>query len=313
MSSSYSHKGSFKIVLIIFLVPVLALAGFLFFATAQLRRSDEEVLKTYQPASKVTELAEKNGLTDKGKAILYRADPIFVDASTFKRYCAAGGVEALACIGPKAGGGPFGGRQIFLLEIDDPKFADHKYAASIHEMLHHAYDRLSQSEKEQLNTLLDQELSKYQNDPHLTTVIETLDKKSKKGKDDIHSELHSKFGVEYKDISPQLEEYYKQYFVNRNKVVDLFQKGGFNSRVRRIDQLKYELNPLNTKLTNMNNQLTSLKNSGDVDKFNSLVGQFNGLVNQYNAKVAEINKVHKEVEGFYTYFNPDYKPPEEKK
>jgi len=108
MSSSYSHKGSFKIVLIIFLVPVLALAGFLFFATAQLRRSDEEVLKTYQPASKVTELAEKNGLTDKGKAILYRADPIFVDASTFKRYCAAGGVEALACIGPKAGGGPFG-------------------------------------------------------------------------------------------------------------------------------------------------------------------------------------------------------------
>lgn len=305
--------GCFKIALIIILTPILIFGGFLFFATSELRRSDEEVLKTYKPTPEVAEIAQKNTLTDEGKAILFRADPKFIDAETFIKYCQtiSRGIEALACIAPKVGGGPFGGRQIYLLEIDDPKFADHKYSATIHEMLHSAYQRLSSDEEKSVNALLDTELSKHQEDPHLKAVIEIL--KSKKGNKAILEEMHSKFAVEYKELSPEIEEYYKQYFTDRSKVVDLFQKGGFNSRVRRLDQINRELGALNPKLTEMNGQLVALKNSGDIDRFNSLVGQYNSLVGQYNGKVSESKKVFSEVEKFYKYFNPDYKPPEEKK
>ncbi|MBI2595113.1 hypothetical protein HYW46_00060 [Candidatus Daviesbacteria bacterium] len=306
----------FEIILILLALPfLLILAGllFVFIGTAGQRTSDEDVLKSYKPAAEIVEIAEKNTLTTKGKATFYRADPEIVEGDVFRKYCFANGVEALGCNAPKPGGGPFGGRKIFLLKIDDPKFSDHKYSAAIHEMLHSAYNRLSSDEKKRINALLETELDKYQDDPHLTGPLEILKKRKNSNIKTIQEELHSKFAVEYKELSPELEKYYKQYFTDRSKVVELFQKGGFNSRVRRLDQINSELGALNPKLTAMDNQLVLLKNSGDIDKFNSLVGQYNSLVGQYNANVAESKKVFSEVEKFYQYFNPDYKPPEEKK
>lgn len=304
--------GCFKITLIIIALPIFLLGGFLYFSTAELRRSDENILKTYKPTPEIADIAEKNTLTDEGKATFYRSNPTFVDGDAYIKYCQtlARGIESLACNAPKPGGGPFGGRQIFLLQIDDPKFVDHKYSAAVHEMLHSAYQRLPSSEKKRLGSLLDEELTKRQDDPHLSSVLDIV--KEKKGSKEIQNELHSKFGVEYRNLSAELEEYYKQYFVDRSKVVDLFQRGGFNSRVRKMDQLKQELGVLNGKLTNMSSQLTAYKNSGDVDKFNSLVSQFNSMVSQYNTKVSETNKIYSEVEKFYQYFDPSYKPPEEK-
>lgn len=307
--------GCLGVGLIILAIPILLIGGFFFFATAELRKSDEEVLKTYQPSAEIADIAEKNTLTDKGKATLYRSDPKLVDAQSFMKSCQtkARGIEPLGCIAPKPGGGPFGGRQIFLLQIDDPRFAGHKYAAAIHEMLHSAYDRLGTDEKKRVNTLLDQELAKRQDDIHLTDPIETLKKRKGSTIKDIQSELHSKFGVEYSDLSPELEDYYKQYFADRTKAVALFKSGGFNSRTSRMDEIRYELNGLAPQLTSMENQLTAYQNAGDAASFNSLLGKYNNMVYQYNALVAESQGIFSEVEQFYKYFNPDYKPPEQKK
>lgn len=139
--------GCLTWILIIIGTPILLFAGLFYFGSSELRRSDEEVLKTYKPSAEIADIAEKNTLTEKGKAALYRAQPEFVDGEVFRKYCLGNGVEALACVGPKRGGGPFGGRQIHLLKIDDPQFADHKYAAAMHEMLHAIYDRLSSMKK----------------------------------------------------------------------------------------------------------------------------------------------------------------------
>lgn len=308
--------GYLKVLLIIIAVPILGIGGLIFFGTSELRRSDEEVLKTYQPTSEIADIAEKNALTDKGKAAFYRANPEIIDAEIFKKYCKVNGIEALACVGPKRGGGPFGGRQIHLLKIDDPEFSDHKYAAAMHEMLHAEYDRLSSSEKTRVNSLLEQEFStKHKDNYHLLYTKSTLEKANaeKRSKQTFLEELHSKFGVEYSDLLPELEEYYKQYFADRTKVVALYKNGGFNSRARRIDEIRYELNLLAPRLTSMESQLTAYQNAGDQEEFNSLIGQYNSTVAQYNAMVAESQRLYSEVEQFYTYFNPDYKPPEERK
>lgn len=303
--------GCFRIFLIVLSIPVLVIGGLILFGTSELRRSDEEVLKTYQPSPEVAEIAEKNALTDKGKATFYRSNPEFVDGDIFRKYCVVDGIEGLACVGPRRGGGPFGGRQIFLLKISDPKFSDHKYSAAVHEMLHAAYERLSPSEKNGLNKLLEEELSKRADDIHLMGPVNILKGKGKKNKD-IDSELHSKFGVEYSDLSPELEDYYRQYFKDRTKVVELFKNGGFNSRVRRIDEIRSETEKLAPQLKSMENQLTVYQNSGDAENFNNLLGQYNSMVAQYNAKAMESQTIYNEIQEFYKYFRPDYKPPENK-
>lgn len=307
-------KGCLKIFLIIIFSPIILVLGAMavtVIASIIQNKPDAEVLKSYKPTAEIAEIAERNGLTDKGKAQFYRDDPTFVDAASFIKYCRtqARGIEPLGCNAPRPGGGPFGGRQVFLLKIDDPRFADHKYSAAVHEMLHSAYNRLTSKEEKRINALLDQEFSKSQ-DPSLKEVIERL-KKIKKGEAKATwSELHSKFAVEYSELSPELEDYYKQYFLDRRKVVELFQQGGFGSRVARIDGIRYELSLLAPQLTSMQNQLTAYQNAGDEAGFNSLIGQYNSGVSQYNAKVAESQKAYDEIQEFYKYFNPDYQPPE---
>jgi hypothetical protein len=299
--------GCLPIILVLIGLPILAIGGFIFFASAGLRVSDEEVLKTYQPSAAIAEIAEKTFLTQKGLATFYRDDPELVDGDTFRKYCFANGVEALACNAPKPGGGPFGGRKIFLLNIEDPNFEDHKYSAAVHEMLHSAYTRLSSSERKEIDNLLNQELARHQDDPHLTGPIEILKSRGSKEKD-ILDELHAKFGVEYIDISEELEEYYSLYFSDRAKIVDLFASGGFNSRIRRMEVLRQEAVDLDSQLRSMKAQLGSYQNSGDDTSYNNLVGPFNNLVVQYNSKANESQRIYNEVKDFYTYFNPDYQP-----
>ena len=306
--------GCFRVALIIILVPIVLLGGFIFFATADLRRSDEDILKAYQPSAEIADIVEKNTLTEKGRAALYRSDPQIVDAETFAKDCRtkARGVEPLACFAPKPGGGPFGGKQIFLLKIDDPRFSDHKYAAAVHEMLHIAYIRLSSDEKKRINSLLEQELKKHQDDLHLMEVVNVL--KDRKGdQKDVVDELHSKFGVEYGDLSPELEDYYKQYFNDRIKVVALFKSGGFNSRVRRMDEISYELKTLTPKIKSLESQLTAYQNANDQAGFNSIIGQYNNMVSQYNGLAGESQRIYSEIQEFYKYFNPNYQPPQKSK
>jgi len=260
---------------------------------------DKNAFQKYELTSEITDIAQTITLTENAKDTFYRVEPRFADAPDFIKFCktVARGVEALACHTTKPYGGPFSGRTIILLQINDPRFIDHKYAAAAHELLHVIYGQLNSEEKNRLNNLLNQELDNHKADTHLNVIIEEL-KRIGKGQEDIVDELHSKFGVEYNDISPDLEEYYGQYFTNRQKVVELYIKGGFAGRVRRIDQLNQELKVLD-------NQLTAFKNSGDLEKYNGLIGD-------YNTKVSEINKTYQEVQEFYTLFNPDYTPPKEK-
>ncbi len=267
--------------------------------------SDESIVKKFPPSAEIADIALQDTFTDKGKAMLYRTKPEFVNGETFRARCIADGVEGLACTDTQ---------QTTFLQIDDPKFIDHKYSAAAHEMLHVAYHKLKDSEKPPLNALLDQELAKHQDDYHLTGILDMLKEKKAGDTETLYSELHSKFGVEYAELIPELEEHYRLYFTDRAQVVRLYQNGGFNSRVRRIDQLNKEGKVLETKINAIESTLRSLQADGvtDIDGYNAKVNQVNALIRQYNAKAAESKKVFAEVETFYRYFNPNYKTPEAK-
>lgn len=269
--------------------------------------SDEGIIKKYPPTAEIADIALQNTFTDKGKAMLYRTKPEFVDGETFRARCVADGVEGLACTNTQ---------QTTFLQINDPNFVDHKYSAATHEMLHVAYHKLKDSEVTALNILLDQELARHQDDSHLTGILDMLKEKKAGDTETMYSELHSKFGVEYEELIPALEEHYRLYFSDRSQVVRLYKNGGFNSRVRRIDQLNKEGQALEAKINALDSTLRSLQAAGvaneDVDAFNAKVNQINSLIRQYNAKAAESSRVFAEIETFYRYFNPNYKSPEAK-
>lgn len=264
---------------------------------------DKNAFQKYELTAEVKDIAEKITLTDKAKEFFWKLEPRFISAADFIKFCqtVARGIEALACLAPKPYGGPFAGHAILLLQMDDPRFINHKYSAAAHELLHYAYRQLSAEEKERLNSLLDQEWAKHEAEPHLQAAIGEL-KRLEEEEEEIFSELHSKFAVEYAEISPELEQYYKQYFNDRQAVVDWFVKGGFGSRVRHLDELTQQAKALEKQLKAIDPQQSP-----------EALEKYNRLVEQYNAKAAESQKTYQEIQEFHSLFNPDYQPPEKQK
>lgn len=308
-------KSCVIIALIVLAIPVLGIGIFFYSATSKIRQSDTDILKNYNPSAEIADIAEKTGLNEKGKSMLYRGDPTFVNVENFRTFCERDrnpGEMALACFrSARAGGGPFGGPGIYLLDLDDPKYEDHKYSAAVHEMLHLAYFKLSKEEKEELAPILKSELDKKiaSGDTHLANIADIM---TQKGGDEVYNEMHSKFGVEYNDLSPELTTYYQKYFSDKSKVVSLFQNSAHTKNVKRIEELKTEIDEMAVKIESTSNQLDTYKSSGQIDKYNALVPQANSMVKQYNAKVAEAKNLYSEVEKFYKFFDPNYVMPVEK-
>lgn len=295
---------------------ILFAFGISFFVSQEWNRSDEDILKNYQAPPEILDLAEKSGLNEKGKATLYRGTPEFIQGEIFKKKCLANGFQgelAGGCMisGPvKQGflGLPIAGTEIYLLKIEDPEFADHMYTTAAHEMLHIAYARLDSKDKKSLNELIDKELAKRVDDKYLTARVDAMKRLKKNYQDEVHSQL----GVAYKDLTPELEAHYKEYFADRQKILDISAREGLTKRMRRQDELTQELSELNGELTTMQSQLNNYKSSGDEGSFNNLAPQFNSMVAQYNAKAGEVRQINSEMISFYKYIDPDYQPPQEK-
>ncbi|MBI4067054.1 hypothetical protein HY407_01620 [Candidatus Gottesmanbacteria bacterium] len=298
-----SNKGKWILIgiIILILTPILAGSLYVYLSNRNLYTSDEDILKTYKPSNEIEDIINKTKLTDKGKALLYRSDPQFVDQETFQKACGGGGREPLGCYSTK-----LGGIKIYLLQIDDPELSDSKYFITMHEMLHAAFFRMNEQEKEEVSKLVQPEFAKRQDDGHLVDIVLTT---QDDGVIEVVDQLHSYLGSEYENLSPELEEHYKKYFQDRQIVIDLYKKSGYGSRVKQIDQLRADGKALYTKIQAMAGELTAAQNASDKSKFNSLIGEYESLSAQYNSKRLQSEKLYSEIEEYYKFYNPDYTPP----
>lgn len=312
-SQSNNGRGCLRGCLTLIVVVIVLGFGISSFVSQDWNRSDETVLKDYQASSETTDLAERTGMNDKGKAALYRGEPTFLQGEAFKKKCLSKGFQgelAGGCMlaGPMTGplGLPVAKTRIYILKIDDPEFVDNKYTTAAHEMLHIIYKRLDSKDRKRVDDLIEKEIVKRPDDKQITARVNAM----KRLKKNYQDELHSQFGTVYRDLLPELEEHYKEYFMDREKVLAIADRDGLTKRMRRQDELSQELAELNGSLTTMQGQLNSYKNSGDEASYNNNVSQFNGMVSQYNAGAAEIRKINSEMIQFYKYIDPDYQPPQ---
>lgn len=192
--------GAFRTSRTFDLIFLVVLGLFLWWAAAhRTSLGDWVYFLDYHPEARVTQLAADTGLSDTGRLLLYRTNPAFADQATITATC---DTERLGCLDPK-------GRAFILENATHPQEAE---VTAVHEMLHLAYRRLTQAQKDELAPLIDQAIA--MNAPDITDELS-----DETAADDRHDEAHSLLGTEYAHLPAELEQYYATYFSDRAKML----------------------------------------------------------------------------------------------
>ncbi len=239
-------------------------------------------------------------MTDKARRIFYVNKPQIENKSSFAKSCPNSSKEqsiVLGCYHSDQDG-------IFLLGVSDERLNGVEQVTAAHEMLHAAYDRLSSSERQRVNSLLEDYYKNQLKDPR---ILKTIDDYKRTEPKDVVNEMHSIFGTEVANLPSQLETYYQRYFSDRSKVAAYAAKyqAEFSSRQAIVDNadsqlavLKSEIETneteLNSKQSTIDSQrqkLVSLRNDGSLAAYNAGVPIYNNLVDGYNRQVQTIRSL----------------------
>jgi len=217
----------------------------------------------YRPSTAISSFAERTTMSDEGKFLFFASRPSLEGTQVFNDKCSRT-EKSTAILGCYDGLGT-----IYIYDVPNQKLDGIREVTSAHEMLHAAYSRLSTSEKKKVDGLVEAEYAKLSNDSEFSARM-AFYSRTEPGERD--NELHSIIGTEVASVSPELEEYYKQYFVDRSKVIALHA------------QYASVFASLQARSEELSTQLTSLAAS-----IESQTAAYNNAVNQLNKDIANFN------------------------
>lgn len=252
--------------------------------------SDWFRLRNYQPDASILAIADATSMTDKARHMFFINHPELQDKESFHQSCPQYDEQTIVIGCYQAGQ-----RGIFVLKVDDERLNGVEEVTAAHEMLHAAYERLSDKEQGRVDGLLQAYADDGLKNERIITALKGYEK-SEPGQQ--YNEMHSMFGTEINDLPADLHEYYAQYFDDRSKVVaaaDAYQ-AAFTSRQASIAEYDAQLETLNNNIkTNTKTlgnqadaiddsrrQLETQRQSGNIEAYNNGVVPFNNQVNAYN-------------------------------
>lgn len=308
-------------------VLLLAFAGATLWAVLnRLYIEDWYKLSQYTAPADIAALADATGMVGRGRDMFYVSAPEINDAESFNRNCTDHGEESLVL-------GCYTVRRIYLYNVTDTRLAGVKEVTAAHEMLHAAYERLGEAERERVNALVDAQLQTI-TDERLQALIELYNEHEPGQK---LNEMHSILGTEFRNLSAELEEYYRQYFSDRTKVVtfaETYESVFTESKARiaaydqQLEQMKQQieanyaelevrqkelqadaarLDALRASDPTAYNQAVPAYNA-QVRSFNVLVGETRSLVDQHNAVVQKRNAEVAAQSDLYKSLDSQYEP-----
>jgi hypothetical protein len=249
----------------------------------------------YQPSPAVARLATTTTMTDTARRLFYVNKPTIETKKLGLNRCSRNEQTiVLGCYVSNQG--------IFLKSVTDPNLQGVMEVTAAHEMLHVAYDRMSLVEQKQIDSKLQAVLDKLQN-PRIIKLIQMYEKNDPRS---VNSELHSIFGTELRHLTPELEQYYQNYFTNRLTVVALSERyeGVFTALKDKAKNLSEELTTRKAELERLSEQVklesqaitsqkgqiqTVISNSPLTDN-SFIVADFNNRVNSYNQLVSQLKQ-----------------------
>jgi hypothetical protein len=236
---------------------------------------DWYALQTYKPAADVAQIEKRLLLTSYATAIFYRNSPQIDTKMAFNTNCATGaGTLELGCY--------FRG-SIYVLQIDNASLKPEMDVVTAHELLHAAWMRLGETERNKLSTELQTAYAGIQDSELRSRMADYA--KSEPGEE--ANELHSILGTEYANLSPSLEAYYRRYFVNRATLIAAHQQyqNVFNSRRNELERELSTIRELKNQLTALNRQMSGYRSTGLISSYNALVPRQNALVDNINNRI----------------------------
>lgn len=255
---------------------------------------DWAALRNYTPPSTISSLADQATMTPLAKHYLYVNHPVLADRDVFNKHCTNEKEQSviLGCYTGNRNG-------IYVYNVTDAELNGVQQVTTAHEMLHQAYDRLSTSERNRINGLLE---NYYKNDLTDESVKSQIEAYKKSEPDALDNEMHSLFGTEVANLPASLEEYYKQYFTDRAKVVAFYSQYQSAFTTRKAQIASYDAQLANQKpaiaaleksLEQQVNNLDVLKGRlsalrGTPELYNAKVSEYNAAVEAYNADLARL-------------------------
>jgi len=255
---------------------------------------DWAALRNYTPPAAISTLADQATMTPLAKHYLYVNHPVLADRDVFNKHCTNEKEQAvvLGCYTGNRNG-------IYVYKVTDAELNGVQQVTTAHEMLHQAYDRLSSSERTRIDGLLEDYYKSSLTDESVKSQIESY-KKSEP--DALDNEMHSLFGTEVADLPEPLEQYYKQYFTNRSKVVALYNQYQSAFTTRKAQIATYDAQLANQKpaiaaleksleqqvnnLDALKGRLSALRSTPEL--YNAQVSEYNAAVQVYNADLARL-------------------------
>src|SRR3990167_8934798 len=248
-------------------------------------------LRNYHPAPEIVALADNANFSDPGRQDFYLANPKIDDKVQLNAHCPVS--ERSLVLGCYSSG------RIYVLKVDRTELIKVMNVTAAHEMLHAAYADLPKKERNQVNRWIE-DFYKTVSDPKLQKLVAEYEQ-SEPG--ERLNELHSILATQLTTLSPELENYYKQYFRNRgqvvadyasyeavfenieNQIADL--RGAIDALKSQLSDLEKDIDSQRTELEATNQQLDSLLAADRVSEYNSLVPKQNAQVSRYNNLVSE--------------------------
>lgn len=288
MSSTSTKSSRGSIIRGLLAIVFFAIAGLLWLN--QQFVLDQISVWQYKPTTQVAQLADRAGMSDKGRFFFYASQPIIDGTQKFNVECDRK-EESTAILGC------YTANRIYVYDVTDVRLDGIREVTASHEMLHAAYQRLGNSERESVNRLVEAEYAKLLGDAQFKERMEFY-ARTEPGERD--NELHSIIGTEVKDVSKELEEHYQQYFLDRSKVLTLYDK--YSSVFKKIDdrakQIREELDILgkrieassiayNKNVATLNKDIENFNSRAQTGAFSSQ-SQFNSERSALSARVAEL-------------------------
>ncbi len=263
--------------------------------------SDWWMLHSYTPDQRVVQLADETTMKSDTRRVFYINHPQLDDKSEFNGHCRT--VEqtiVLGCFIDHDG--------IYLLNVTDPRLDGVVEVTAAHETLHAMYARLDDAERAKVDKMTASFFATLNNE----RIKKTIAGYRAKDPSVVPNELHSILGTEVRNLSPELENYYKQYFSDRTKIVDYSDKyeqvftsievkaKSFDDRLtalkRTIDANEAEIESKTAALDNKQRELNGLRSAGNIDEYNrqvpvynAMIRDYNGLINQTKLQIDEYN------------------------
>ena len=238
----------------------------------------------FQPSAAVAAVANRAGLSDHGRFMFYTGEPVLADAATFNASC-----TSHERAGPVLG--CYTGQRIYVYDIENQELDGVEEVTAAHEMLHAAYDRLSEAERERVDALIAVYVPLLADNKAFTERMNVYDSLPKA---EQLNELHSVLGTEVRELSPELEAYYRQYFARRAEVTGLYAK--YSGVFLRLEAESAKLAAQYNRLVASRNQLVEASNTEYQELIQAMQQFDNGprtdaeLARQLNARADAFNR-----------------------